>query len=183
MKHPKKHEKLARTLAGLLVGCLLAAPADAHDGPPFVVAVDQSLAGGSLSIWADPDVGVGTFYVYVEEVEDPRTLLPIDLHVTPEDPRWSEATASLKLADEHAPYQLIGEVAFEARGPWTVRFDHPSTEEAIELDVEVTPPGSFGPIDILWFAFPFCGVGFLWVKGVMRQREYELSCRTSGRNA
>ena len=164
---------ILRAAAAALVTVLLAATSSAHDGPPFPVVVDQAFAGRILSIWADPDVGIGTFYVYVEPAEAGADGLGrIELRAVPGDSRWKEASSALEPADEKAPYQLIGEIAFEARGPWTVSFTQPSSGEVLELEIEVTPPGSFGPIDLLWFAGPFLAVGVLWVKGLQRQRAH-----------
>ena len=161
-----------RIIAPALLLLALQSGASAHDGPPFPVAVDQPLAGQNISIWADPDVGIGTFYVYVEPASAAEALLPVTIHAVPDDPRWSEAETELVPADPEAPYQLIGEVPFEARGMWKVEFA-PGSGEPFELEIEVTPPGSLGPIDILWFAFPFLAIGFLWVKGMMRHRAHD----------
>jgi len=162
-----------RAIAATLFSCTLAGVARGHDGPPYPVVVDRPFAGRTLSIWADPDVGIGTFYLYVEpEQGAEEAMLPLEIHAIPGNSRWTESSAEAKPASKNDAYQLIGEIAFEARGPWTVRFTHPASGEELTLEIEVTPPGSFGPIDILWFAFPFLALGFLWVKGVMRQRRY-----------
>lgn len=162
-----------RAIAAALLTCTLSGVARGHDGPPYPVVVDRPFAGQSLSIWADPDVGIGTFYIYVEPAESAaETMLPLKLHAVPHNPRWTESRAEVKRASKNDAYQLIGEIAFEARGTWTVEFTHPSSGEEFALEIEVTPPGSFGPVDILWFAFPFLAIGFLWVKGMLRQRAH-----------
>ena len=162
-----------RAIAATLFSCTLAGIARGHDGPPYPVAVDRPFAGRTLSIWADPDVGIGTFYLYVEPAEGAtEAMLPLELHAIPGNSRWTESSAEAEPASDRDAYQLIGEIAFEARGPWIVRFTHPASGEELVLEIEVTPPGSFGPIDILWFAFPFLALGFLWVKGMLRQRAY-----------
>lgn len=150
-------------------------PVRAHDGPPYPILVDHPIAGCELSIWADPDVGVGTFYFYVNEPGSERpTERGLDVRVQPVDGRLPEAVQSSETADEDEPYQRIAEIPFDARGFWDVAFDvhGPDGVESVALEVEVTPPG-LGEIDILWFLSPFLVVAFFWVKIVLKRREYE----------
>ena len=56
----------------LLLAALLAGPAAAHDGPPYAVLVDQPAGPTSLSLWADPDVGLGTLHVWLEPIAGQR---------------------------------------------------------------------------------------------------------------
>jgi len=162
-------------LLPFLVALGLAAPVSAHDGPPYAVIVDQPFGDRTVSIWADPDVGTGTFYLYLEPAEDATSFLPLEIHARPREPRWTPSDAEFVLASANAPYQLLGEIAFEARGTWDVEFVQPATGATTRLEIEVTPPGSLGPIDLLWFAFPFLAVAGLWIKGLLRQRAHRLS--------
>src|SRR5262245_40899153 len=50
-------------ILALGLGLVFAAPAAAHRGPPYPVLVDRRIASYTLSVWADPDVGTGTFFV------------------------------------------------------------------------------------------------------------------------
>jgi hypothetical protein len=164
---------------------LLAAPAPAHDGPPYALIVDAAFAGRTLTLYADPDVGVGTFYFYFEPPES-ASALPIRIGARPADGRLPEAFTAAEPAREKAPYQIIAEVPFDRRGAWSLRLlaEAPAdagdgnppgasaaswTPRELRLDVDVTPPGSLGPVDILWFLSPFAAIAFLWIKA-MRQR-------------
>jgi len=166
---------LLRPALGGAVVLASALPALAHDGPPYPILVDHAIADCDLSIWADPDVGTGTFYFYINEVGRERPIdRPIRVRVQPTDGRLDVAEHDSELADDDEPFQRIAEVPFDARGTWSVEFvvAGPEDTETVELDVEVTPPG-LGEIDVLWFLFPFLAIGFIWIKVVLKKREYE----------
>ncbi|MBO0721927.1 MAG: hypothetical protein J2P41_13975, partial [Blastocatellia bacterium] len=40
--------------------------ASAHEGPPFPIIVDKNIGPCVLSVWADPDVGIGTFFIILD---------------------------------------------------------------------------------------------------------------------
>lgn len=165
-----------RGLRSLLALGLLASAPSPHDGPPFPIVVDRTLAHDRLSIWADPDVGVGTFYFYLDPLAEgspqPSEGTGIAIAVRPVDGHAPEALFEATPAEASQPYQHIGEVEFDARGPWLVRFvaTGPAATEEFELEIDVTPPGA-GRIDLLWFLSPFLAVAFLWVKVVLKKRE------------
>ena len=64
---------LGARLPGLLALLLLLIPATAraHDGPPFPILVDQKVGPCMISVWTDPDVGTGTFFVIVSALPNP----------------------------------------------------------------------------------------------------------------
>jgi hypothetical protein len=150
---------------------LLARPARAHDGPPYPILVDEPLAGRVISIWADPDVGVGTFYIYVDG-ENARERCRLDIGVTPADEHQGEQVFAAVPAEPGEPFQLFGEVDFDRVGEWEVRFVLEATDGKAELrlPVDVTPPG-LGRIDFIWYLSPFAAVAFLWVKVFLKRRE------------
>jgi len=151
---------------------LLASAPSAHDGPPYPILVDEPVAGSVVSIWADPDVGVGTFYLYVVAAEGREPSLPdVDIAVRPVDGHAGEQVFGAVVADEDEPFQLVGETDFDRRGDWEVRFLFEDGGERAELakTVDVTPPG-LGKIDLLWYLSPFLALGFLWVKVFLARR-------------
>lgn len=161
---------LHRPLALAAVLALTAGVASAHDGPPYPVLVDRDLAGHVVSIWADPDVGIGTFYVYVSDVEAGDPVLRIS--VWPTDEHKSEAAFTAVPAEEDEPFQLVGEVDFDRRGEWEARFHFEGRDgsDEVTLPIDVTPPGA-GTIDLIWFLGPFLALAFLWVKVFLKRRE------------
>jgi hypothetical protein len=144
-----------------------------HQGPPYPIIVDTKAGPFVLSVWADPDVGAGTFFVTFEPPLDEAAAnaLTVEIAVQPVSGRLPEARykAHPQLLRDHT--QFTAEVPFDAQEWWHVRLivtDATGTGEAT-TDVEVTPPG-FGPWDILLYLFPFAAVGFLWIRAVFARR-------------
>ncbi|MEZ6015987.1 MAG: hypothetical protein R3F49_12785 [Planctomycetota bacterium] len=149
-------------IRGGLAAALLVLPAAAHDGPPYPILVDEPVAGIEVSVWADPDVGEGTFYYYIDKAPGD---VAIAVEATALDPSAVVTRGESQLAPAHAPYQLIGTVAFTHRGPWRARFlvTAPSGTGELVYDIDVTPPG-LGPIELVWYAIPFLAAAALWLR-------------------
>ena len=148
------------TALALLLVCH--ARAAAHEGPPYPILVDKSLGPASASVWGDPDVGVGTFFIILEPA--PGTTLPeeikVEIAVRPVGGRLPEAVHAAEGCD----------VAVVVVGPWHVRvmLHSPRGGGEISADVEVTPPG-LGRWDLLIYLFPFLLIGALWLRAVTRR--------------
>ncbi len=163
--------RLAVTL-GLLAA--LAAPAAAHDGPPYPIIVDRPTGPALLSVWADPDVGIGTFYVYLEPLDD-RTPIPADaaveITVWPKSGRLEEASyrAEASAKGTRDKQRFYCEVDFDRQEWWVSRIEVSGAgeRETVETDVEVTPPGSGPVFDFILYLFPFAAVGVLIVRGIV----------------
>lgn len=151
---------------------LCALPATAHEGPPYPILVDEPVAGLTLSIWADPDVGEGTFFYYVDgpleglEIEAvARPLSAPPRNTTGAD--WSriEVRETSSPAPAGAPYQQVGELPFAYRGAWRTDFivRRPDGEGRLSYDLDVTPPG-LGPLYLLWYAVPFATAAAIWLR-------------------
>ena len=72
---------------------LAPAPALAHAGPPFPILVDRPVGPYVASVWTDPDIGTGTFFVILEPAKG--KALPagtrVRIAVQPVDGRLAEA--------------------------------------------------------------------------------------------
>lgn len=150
-------------------------PLDAHEGPPFPIIVDREVGPYLVSVWTDPDIGTGTFFVVIEPGADER--LP-DVHsvrigVRPETGRLPEAVYDAE--DQNVRYgaRYLAEVEFDAGGMWDVHIVIEGEEGGGELrtQVEPTPDGTIGPIGLVVYALPFLAVAFLWIKAAMRRRQ------------
>jgi hypothetical protein len=167
------HLKLGRLCAALALALVCAARAAAHDGPPYAILVDKSLGPAVASVWADPDVGTGTFFIILEPA--PGAALPeeikIDIAVRPLDNHAAEAVHAAAREAVRGRVQYMAEIPFDAEGPWHVRvlLQSPSGGGEIATDVEVTPDG-LGRWDLLIYLFPFLLVGALWLRAVTRRR-------------
>ncbi len=147
--------------------------AGAHEGPPYPILVDKSLGPTSASVWTDPDVGTGTFFIILEPT--PGGTLPEEIEVAvavrPVGDRLAEAVHAAEREDTRGRVQYRAEVPFDAEGPWHVRVTLRSSRGGGELatEVEVTPPG-LGRWDLLLYLLPFAAVGALWLRAVVGRR-------------
>jgi hypothetical protein len=156
----------ARTLVVLLA---LAGGAAAHEGPPYPLVVDQRAGPYTLSVWADPDVGTGAFFVIFDpdpyrSAADPT----VAVEVWPGTERLPPRSTRAARQEDRA---YLAQVPFDREERWQVRIHVDGTDgpARVELEVEVTPPG-YGPWDLLIFGFPFLLVGALWVAVALRRR-------------
>lgn len=166
--------KLSGALAILLL--LISTTVSAHDGPPYPILVDQKVGSHVISVWSDPDVGTGTFFIIVNSPSD--GTIPSDLKVTvsvqPTSGRLAEAFYAADREDLNGQIQYKALVPFDAQELWQVRVRLQSAQSSGDAvaTVEATPPG-LGPWDLLIYLLPFVAVGFLWVVAVVRRRSRE----------
>lgn len=165
--------RAAAALVALLA--LAAPPARAHEGPPYPILNDREAGPFLLSVWADPDVGIGTFYVYLEPLDD--APLPADttvrIHVQPVSERVPETAHDTSPRPARGDQlQFLGEVPFDSQEWWHVRLELASSRGggAVATDVEVTPPGQGPVLDFALYLFPFVAVGFLFILAVVKRR-------------
>jgi hypothetical protein len=155
-------------LAAALSLTLFASSAFAHEGPPFPVAVDQRAGPYTISVWTDPDVGTGTFFVVFDpplrDAGQPRVFVEV-----------RPATGRLPTARYEARPQpdatFRAEVPFDREERWNVRVDVVGArgEGALAFAVDVTPPG-YGRWDLVIYLSPFLLLGGLWVAVSVKRR-------------
>ena len=164
----------------VVIGWLLlaaAAPASAHEGPPFPVIVDEARPPWIVSVWADPDVGIGTFYVQLQAPDG--EALPDDtevfVSVAPTDGRQPPRRWPAEREDTGAGEQHVAEVDFPTQELWDVEIELSSrsahASDRFGFGIEVTPPG-YGPIDIVLYMWPFALLGALWIVALRRRRRW-----------
>jgi hypothetical protein len=167
---------LERTLSVWLLSVLWLVsptPAMAHNGPPFPIIENRRVGPCVISLWTHPDVGTGTFFVFVEPI--PGGTVPIDLKVQvgvqPESGRLPEAVYTAAEDDSRGQLQYKAVVEFDRDEFWRVRLVMESSQGRGEefSRVEATPVG-FGKWDLLFFLLPFLLIAFLWLRGMSRQR-------------
>ncbi|MBK7641520.1 MAG: hypothetical protein IPJ19_00480 [Planctomycetes bacterium] len=161
-----------RLLAPLAALFVLAPLLCAHEGPPFPVLVNEKVGPYTTTLYADPDIGVGTFFVNF----DPPAWK------SDSDPRvWIEAwptSGRLPPARFDAPRQrdesYIARVDFDRGEMWQVKLhvDGSLGNAERQIEVEATPPG-YGSWDLLIYAGPFLVLGGLWAFVALRRRRIE----------
>jgi hypothetical protein len=128
-----------------------------------------------VSVWADPDIGTGTFFV----VFDPPAqgdLPPIDgvrVGVQPLTQRLDETFVDAEPQPVRHGARYYAEVAFDRQEDWRVRVQVESRSGGGEIETTVvpTPDGTIGPVGLLVYTLPFLAVGFLWFKAALRRRQ------------
>jgi len=145
-------------------------PAAAHQGPPFPILVDQKTGPYVASVWTDPDIGTGTFYVLLDG-QSPAPAA-VRIAVQPVTGRLPEAVYDTQAQLTREGRRFFAEVPFDAGGPWRVRVTLKGRDGSGELisQVEPTPDGTLGPMELGLYLIPFLAVGFLWLKAVLRRR-------------
>jgi len=152
-----------------------AAAATAHDGPPFPLIVDRVVGRWSLSVWTDPDIGVGTFIVVLEPRGE-RSTPPgtrVRVGVRPVSGRLPESLYDAAPQRVRHGERHVAEVLFDRGEQWEVRFliDGPAGDGVVTARVEATPDGVIGPIGMVLYLLPFLAVGWIWIKVALRKRE------------
>lgn len=164
-----------RRLPLLLLPLLLqAGPAPAHQGPPFPILMDQRAGPWVVSVWADPDIGTGTFFVVLEPPEG-RELpagTSVRIAVRPVSGRLPEAVHPAGPQPARHGERHFAEVPFDQGGRWRVRIllEGPQGKSTLSAEVEPTPDGTLGPGELALYLLPFLAVGGLWLKAVLRRR-------------
>jgi hypothetical protein len=158
----------------IILGMLLAAvPVFAHNGPPFPIIENQKMGPWLVSLWTHPDIGVGTFFVFVQA--EPGATFPADLKfnigIQPESKRLKEVIYPMTREDDHGQIQYKASVDFDRDDFFRVRLTMQDSQQTSEVfsRVEATPVG-FGRWDLLLYLLPFLAVGFLWFRGITRRR-------------
>jgi hypothetical protein len=172
-RHHNRVKWLAPVL--LVIGALItgSGQASAHEGPPYPILVDKTIGPCLVSVWADPDVGVGTFFIILDPPgagtipED----VAVEIGVRPVSGRLAETHHKAERENLRSGTQFKAEIPFDAQERWSARIllksSHGGGEATVE--VEVTPPG-YGRWDLLLYLSPFLAVGFLWLKAFLRGR-------------
>ena len=156
---------------GLALACF--SRVAAHQGPPFPLFVDQRADSYLVSVWADPDVGTGTFFI-VPAPQNGSSLpdeVKVQVCVRPLSGRLSEACYAAARDGSRDRAQYTVGVPFDAQEMWHVRVVLLSSlgQGEAAADVEVTPPG-LGRWELLLYLFPFVAVGLLWLLATMKQK-------------
>jgi hypothetical protein len=180
--HHNNFNRLASILfiIGYTLGSLFftTSGASAHEGPPYPIIVDKMIGPCLVSVWADPDVGIGTFFITLEPPAG-GTLpddIAIEVGVSPISGRLAEARYKAVREAFRDRTQFKIEVPFDAEERWLARFYVNSSQGNGEasVEIEVTPPG-YGRWDLLLYLLPFLGIGFLWLKAFLRGRSRQFS--------
>ena len=154
---------------------VLAAPAYAHNGPPFPIVEKKRVGPFVIDLWTHPDLGYGTFFVIVDHA--PGMKIPPDLKaqvaVQPETGRLPEKTYRMWRDPVRDQVQFDNnQIEFDQQEFWRVRLVLESSHERWELVSRVEPtPTGLGKWDLVLYALPFAFVAFMWHRGMSRRKK------------
>jgi hypothetical protein len=153
----------------LILIFLIAQITSAHEGPPYPLFVDKKVDPYVISVWTDPDVGTGLFFVILSGPDAPSDLR-VQIGVQPVSGRLAEAFYNAEREQVQGQVQYRAEVQFDAEELWQVRVRLESARGNAETTagVEVTPPG-YGRWDLLVYLMPFLAIGLLWAIAMIRK--------------
>ncbi len=141
----------------------------AHEGPPYPLFVDKNVDPYVISVWTDPDVGTGLFFVILNGTDAPSDLR-VQIGVQPVSGRLPEAFYNAERQQVQGQVQYRAQVQFDTEELWQVRVRLESARGNAETtaSVEVTPPG-YGRWDLLVYLMPFLAIGLLWAISMIRK--------------
>ncbi|MEX2602220.1 MAG: hypothetical protein WD355_11255 [Balneolaceae bacterium] len=150
---------------------------EAHEGPPFPIIIDEVIGPFLVSVWTDPDIGIGTFFVVFEPVSGDETpeITTVEIGVEPQSGRLEERVYSAESQFVRYGARYYAEVEFDQGEMWNVRviLEGPGWEGELLSEVEATPDGTIGPIGLVIYALPFVAIGIIWIRAMIRRREVE----------
>lgn len=174
-RNETRRRALLQAAIVVLALALTPLPAAGHEGPPFPILVDEPVGPWSVSVWTDPDIGIGTFYVVLEPPEDAEVPAGTVVHigVRPVSGRLDEALYEGRREPVRYGERHVVEVEFDRGEEWDVRvvIQAPGGGGELASRVEATPDGTIGPIGMIFYMLPFLAVGFIWVRVALRKRE------------
>lgn len=159
---------MMRYLATALLVFLFSARTLAHDGPPFPIVVDQQVGPCVISVWTDPDIGEGSFFVITQT---PPNDLTVQVAVQPTSGRLPEASYAAVREDLKGQVQYKTMVKFDVQENWRVRIILHSAQGSGETTAFVEPtPDGLGRWDLLIYLLPFLAIGFIWLRAFLSKR-------------
>lgn len=142
-------------------------PVAAHFGPPFPVAVDQAVGAYRIDVWADPDVGTGTFWIVIDSPAVDPAATTVEVSAEPVGGAGTPATVAATwapLADADGERRWEAAVPLDREGEWslTVRIDGAPGSESLTVPITATP---WGPTagEAIGYSIPFVALAVFWL--------------------
>jgi hypothetical protein len=157
----------ARLVVALLAVCA-SVPAWAHIGPPYPIIENRKIGNLTVSVWSNPDVGTGSFFVVIDPPKG--ASVPADMKVQvivqPVSGRLPEARYDAWREDLRNRVEFKAVVPFDKEETWRIRILLASGQVTGETgtDVPVTP--TLGRWSLLFFLLPFLGIAALWLRAI-----------------
>jgi hypothetical protein len=160
----------SRVASLLIIIFIFARSVGAHEGPPYPLFLDRQVDRYVVSVWTDPDVGTGLFFVILSGSSEPPSDLRVQIGVQPVTGRLPETFYTAQRESLQGQVQYRADVQLDAEELWQVRVKLESAQGNAETvaTVEATPPG-YGRWDLLVYLMPFLAIGLLWSIAMVRK--------------
>jgi hypothetical protein len=155
-----------------LMAICCSAPAWAHIGPPYPIIENHKIGNLTVSVWSNPDVGTGSFFVMIDPPKG--ASVPADMRVQvivqPVNGRIPEARYDAWREDLRNRVEFKALVPFDKEETWRIRILLASAQVAGETTVDVPVTPTLGRWSLLFFLLPFLGIAAVWLRA-MRVRQ------------
>jgi hypothetical protein len=149
-------------------------PAWAHIGPPYPIIENRKIGNLTVSVWSNPDVGTGSFFVVIDPPKG--ASVPSDMRVQvivqPVNGRLPEQRYDAWREKLRNRVEFKALVPFDKEETWRVRILLASAQVTGETDTDVpVTPTLLGRWSLLFFLLPFLLIAALWLKAVTVRRK------------
>ena len=161
-------------LVGAVLVICATVPAWAHIGPPYPIMENRKVGALTVSVWSNPDVGTGSFFVVIDP--PPGASVPNDMKVQvvvqPLSGRLPEKRYDAWREKLRNRVEFKALVPFDKEEMWRIRILLSSAQVTGEVDTDVrVTPTLLGRWSLLFFLLPFLGVAALWLRAVSVRRK------------
>jgi hypothetical protein len=156
-----------------LMGIFTSAPAWAHIGPPYPIIENRKIGNLTVSVWSNPDVGTGSFFVMIDPLTGASVPgdMKVQVIVQPVSGRLPEARYYAWRENLRNRVEFKAVVPFDKEETWRIRILLNSTQVAAETAVDVPVTPTLGRWSLLFFLLPFLGIAALWLRAItVRQK-------------
>jgi hypothetical protein len=157
----------------VLMAICTSAPAWAHIGPPYPILENRKIGNLTVSVWSNPDVGTGSFFVMIDPPKG--ASVPADMKVQvivqPVSGRLPEARYDAWREQLRNRVEFKADVPFDKEETWRIRIVLASAQVAGETSVDVPVTPTLGRWSLLFFMLPFLAIAGLWLRAIMVRRK------------
>jgi hypothetical protein len=159
-------------LVAILMACA-SLPAWAHIGPPYPIIENRKIGPLTVSVWSNPDVGTGIFFVVIDPPKG--TSVPSDMKVQvivqPVSGRLPEARYDAWREQLRNRVEFKAVVPFDKEETWRIRILLASAQVTGETDTDVPVTPTLSRWSLLFFLLPFLGIAAIWLRAMsVRQK-------------
>jgi hypothetical protein len=135
---------------------------------------DRQVGPLRISVWSNPDVGTGSFYILVDPPAGGTVSdgLHVQVAVQPVSGRLPEKTYDAWRDPLRNRVEFKALVPFDKQEQWRVRVILAGTQANGEISTTVpVTPTLLGRASLLFFMLPFLLIAFIWMKALRTARK------------